>query len=213
MRGAFITLEGTEGVGKSTCLPAVQRLLEAAGHSVLVTREPGGTPLGERIRDWVLDAREEPLSATVEALLMFAARAHHLEQVIRPAIARGLWVVCDRFTDATLAYQGGGRGAERAFLEQLKQGVHGDLEPDLTLLFDAPVEVGLARIADREQDSFEKENHAFFERVRRSYLALAREQPERIRRVDATRPLAQVEADVEALLSEFAARFGQAAHE
>ena len=167
MAGAFVTLEGTEGVGKSTSLAYLEQTLLTAGQRVVVTREPGGTPLGEQIRHWVLEDDHANLSAEIETLLMFAARAQHLDEVIRPALAAGAWVLCDRFTDATIAYQGGGRGAAAGLLESLKGAIQGDLEPDLTFLFDAPVEVGLARIADREPDNFERENHAFFDRVRR----------------------------------------------
>ena len=171
MSGAFITLEGLEGVGKSTCVQAVEDALAAAGHDVVVTREPGGTALGEKIREWVLEGDHRALSAETEALLMFAARAHHLDDVIRPALAEGRWVVCDRFTDATIAYQGGGRRADRGWLDALKAGVQRGLEPDLTLLLDAPVEVGLARISDRDPDHFEREDRAFFERVRAATAA------------------------------------------
>ncbi len=208
MRGAFITLEGLEGVGKSTCLGFVEEALSTAGHSALMTREPGGTPLGERIREWVLDGEHEALSAETEALLMFAARAYHLDQVIRPALAEGRWVVCDRFTDATIAYQGGGRRADLGWLETLKSGVHRDLDPDLTLLLDAPVEVGLARIADRAPDHFERENVEFFERVRSTYLDLARRDPGRIKLIDASQPLPDVETRLADRLNSFLEDFG-----
>jgi dTMP kinase len=202
MRGAFITLEGTEGVGKSTNMQVLQHGVQSAGFEVLTTREPGGTPLGEKIRDWLLDVDSGTVSVQVEILLMFAARAHHLEQVIRPALAAGRWVICDRFSDATVAYQGGGRGADLRFVDQIRRAVHGDLEPDLTLLFDAPVEVGLARISDRETDRFERESHAFFERVRRAYLDLADRFPNRIKLIDATQSAAQVTASVERELAQ-----------
>ena len=203
MSGRFITVEGTEGVGKSTNVSVLQRRLATEGFEVLVTREPGGTQLGEWIRDWLLAEETGHLSSQVEILLMFAARAQHLERVIRPALAGGTWVVCDRFTDATVAYQGGGRGGDIGLIEYLASAIHGDLSPDLTLLFDAPVEVGLSRIAGRPADRFEKEQRDFFERVRRSYLHLATNQPARIKRVDATRPAAQVTADVEQILDDF----------
>ncbi len=196
MSSAFVTLEGIEGVGKSTNLGYLEQRLVAAGQRVVVTREPGGTPLGEDIRRWVLDGDHSNLSAEVEALLMFVARAQHLDQIIRPALADGAWVLCDRFTDATFAYQGGGRGASIEFLEQLKRAVQRDLEPDLTLLFDAPVEVGLERIADRDHDHFEREDRAFFDRVRAAYLELAERYPERIKRIDAAQPLETVKQEL-----------------
>ncbi len=193
---AFVTLEGIEGVGKSTNLGYLEQLLVAAGQKVVVTREPGGTRLGEQIRRWVLEGDHSKLSAEVEALLMFTARAQHLDEVIRPALADGAWVLCDRFTDATIAYQGGGRGAAVELLEQLKRVVQRDLEPDLTLLFDAPVEVGLQRIADRVHDHFEREDRAFFDRVRTAYLELAERYPERIKRIDAAQPLETVKQEL-----------------
>ncbi len=201
MSSAFVTLEGIEGVGKSTNLGYLEQLLVAAGEKVIVTREPGGTRLGEAIRRWVLEGDHSNLSAEVEALLMFAARAQHLEEVIRPALADGAWVLCDRFTDATIAYQGGGRGAAVELLRQLKRAVQLDLEPDLTLLFDAPVEVGLERIADRDHDHFEREDRAFFDRVRTTYLELAERYPERIKRIDAAQPLETVKQELNGHLS------------
>ncbi len=198
---AFVTLEGIEGVGKSTNLGYLEQLLVAAGQKVVVTREPGGTRLGEQIRRWVLEGDHSKLSAEVEALLMFTARAQHLDEVIRPALADGAWVLCDRFTDATIAYQGGGRGAAVELLEQLKRVVQRDLEPDLTLLFDAPVEVGLQRIADRVHDHFEREDRAFFDRVRTAYLELAERYPERIKRIDAAQPLETVKQELSGHLS------------
>ncbi len=201
MSSAFVTLEGIEGVGKSTNLAYLEQLLVAAGEKVVVTREPGGTRLGEQIRQWVLEGGHSDLSAEVEALLMFAARAQHLDEVIRPALADGAWVLCDRFTDATIAYQGGGRGAAIELLEQLKGAVQRDLEPDLTLLFDAPVEVGFERIADRVRDHFEREDRAFFDRVRTTYLELAERYPERIKRIDAAQPLETVKQELSRHLS------------
>ncbi len=201
MSSAFVTLEGIEGVGKSTNLGYLEQLLVAAGEKVVVTREPGGTRLGETIRRWVLEGDHSNLSAEVEALLMFAARAQHLEEVIRPALADGAWVLCDRFTDATIAYQGGGRGAAVELLQQLKRAVQLDLEPDLTLLFDAPVEVGMERIADRDHDHFEREDRAFFDRVRTTYLELAERYPERIKRIDASQPLETVKQELSGHLS------------
>ncbi len=207
MRGAFVTLEGGEGVGKSTNLAFVAEVLRAAGRDVLTTREPGGTPLGERIRNWILEGDHGRLSAEVEALLMFAARAHHLEHVIRPALAAGRWVVCDRFTDATFAYQGGGRGASPGLLRSLHAEVQQGIEPDLTLLLDAPLEVGSGRIAARVPDHFEREQRPFFERVRNAYLKLAAENPVRIRIVDAARPLSAVQTDIAAELDALITRF------
>ncbi len=207
MRGAFITFEGTEGVGKSTLGERALALLDADDRVVIVTREPGGTTLGEQIRHWILDGQHAALSAEVEALLMFAARGYHLDTVIRPALASGHWVLCDRFTDATYAYQGGGRGLSLDVLDTLKDAIQGTLSPDLTILLDAPIEIGLGRIAGREQDHFEREDHAFFERVRRCYLDLAAREPERFRIIDATRPLEEVWARVQDELKSFVAQF------
>ncbi len=208
MRGAFVTLEGIEGVGKTTSLEAVRETLARHGVPVRVTREPGGTVLGERLRDLVLHGdRTEPLSGETEALLMFAARAQHLSLVIEPALERGEWVVCDRFTDATFAYQGGGRGVDDAFLECLRDGVQRGLEPDLTLLLDAPVEVGRARIAARAHDHFERERLEFFERVRQAYLRLAERHPARIKVIDAAQPQNAVAREIGAALGRFAAEW------
>jgi len=201
MGNAFVTLEGTEGVGKSTNLAYLEQLLVAAGHEVVVTREPGGTPLGEKIRRWVLLEEHAGLSAEVEALLMFAARAQHLDEVIRPALAAGAWVLCDRFTDATIAYQGGGRGADPDLLAALTRAVQRDLEPDLTLLFDAPVEIGFERISNRAPDNFEREERAFFDRVRAAYLALAERQPQRIKKIDAAQSLQAVQQELSSHLA------------
>ncbi len=207
MRGAFITLEGGEGVGKSTNLAFVADTLRVAGRDVLTTREPGGTPFGERVRSWILEGDHGRLSAEVEALLMFAARAQHLEKVIRPALAAGRWVVCDRFTDATFAYQGGGRGVSLALLRSLRAEIQQGLEPDLTLLLDAPLDVGSGRIATRVPDHFEREQRPFFERVRNTYLQLAAQNPARIRIVDAAQPLSAVQKRIAVELDELAARF------
>ena len=196
--GAFISLEGVEGVGKSTNVAFTADAVRRAGHDVVTTREPGGTALGERVREWILNGDHGKLSAEIETLLMFAARARHLDEVIRPALAAGRWVVCDRFTDATIAYQGGGRGASRTLLDSLKAEIQKGLEPDLTLLLDAPLEVGASRIGDRKPDHFEREQRPFFERVRAAYLALAAQYPQRIKMIDAAVPLAQVQAQIEA---------------
>ena len=209
MRGAFVTLEGGEGVGKSTNLALVVAHLEARGVGVVATREPGGTPLGETIRAWILDGEHGALSAEVEALLMFAARARHLDTVIRPALAAGKWVVCDRFTDATFAYQGGGRGADIRLLDALETGVQRGLEPDLTLLLDAPLEIGRGRIAARTPDHFEREQAPFFERVRRAYLERAQRDPKRIRVVDAAGALEQVQAAIIQELDTLLESFGK----
>jgi dTMP kinase len=193
MRGCFVTLEGIEGAGKSTLIASLAERLRLHGHEPVVTREPGGTPLAEQIRRTVLERGSERLSAEAETLLMFAARAVHLDNLVRPALARGAWVLCDRFTDATRAYQGGGRGIDAALIESLAQAVHGDLAPDLTLLLDLPVEAGLQRARARSgaaADRFEGETLQFFERVRAAYLALARWEPHRFRVLDATLPAA-----------------------
>lgn len=200
--GRFITLEGIEGAGKSTVARYVKEWLEARGLSVVLTREPGGTPLAERVRELVLKAEGEPLPPSAELLLMFAARSIHLANLIRPALARGDWVICDRFTDATRAYQGAGRGLDPAQVESLAQLVHADLVPDLTLLLDLPVEVGLARALARRgpADRFEQERGPFFERVRAAYLQMARAESARFRVVDAGRDLSQVQGSVAAAL-------------
>ena len=209
MRGAFITLEGGEGVGKSTSLAFVATYLESRGVAVLTTREPGGTPLGETIRRWILEGDHGALSAEVEALLMFAARAQHLDAVIRPALAAGRWIVCDRFSDATFAYQGGGRGADARLLEALETGVQHGLAPDLTLLLDAPPEVGRGRIAARVPDHFERERAPFFERVRRAYLDRAQRDPKRIKVIDAAAALDRVQGDMLRELDKLIEAFGR----
>ena len=200
--GRFITLEGTEGVGKSTNLRQVVECLELAGLSVVVTREPGGTPLAEEIRQMLLDVREESMANMTELLLVFAARAQHLDQLIKPALAAGNWVVCDRFTDATYAYQGGGRGFDTGMIGQLENLVQGHLRPDLTLYLDVPVEIAAARIADREHDRFEREQSAFFNKVRNSYLKLA-EVESRIRVIDAGQELSAVQHDVRLIVNDY----------
>lgn len=202
--GRFITVEGIEGGGKSSNIPYIRRLLEDAGIEVILTREPGGTVLGEEIRGLLLDHRHDGMAADSELLLMFAARAEHLARVIRPALAAGKWVLCDRFTDATYAYQGGGREVGLARVETLARWVHADLNPALTLLFDLPVEAGLARAGRRAAaDRFEKEEVAFFERVRATYLELARREPGRYRIIDASPPLAQVQASIDEVIDQW----------
>lgn len=202
-RGRFITLEGIEGAGKSTVAQRVAGWLANRGLPARLTREPGGTPLAERIRQIALDHGPEPLSPVTETLLMFAARALHVQGVIVPALARGEWVICDRFTDATRAYQGSGRGVEAALIERLAQSVHPRLTPDCTLLLDLPVAAGLARAKRRSgsgADRFESETLDFFERVRSGYLALARAEPGRFRVIDAVQPLEAIERSVVGIL-------------
>jgi dTMP kinase len=207
VRGGFISLEGIEGVGKSTNLAFVADTVRSAGHDVVTTREPGGTELGETVREWILNGDHGQLSADIEALLMFAARARHLEQVIRPGLAAGKWVVCDRFTDATFAYQGGGRGASPELLAGLRTEIQRGLEPDLTLLLDAPLDIGTSRIANRTPDHFEREQRPFFERVRNAYLSLAAANPTRIKLIDASRPLDQVQRQIEEHVRSLLAQF------
>jgi dTMP kinase len=185
--GRFISLEGIEGAGKSTLARALQATLTERGLGVTLTREPGGTPLAERLRTLVLERGAEHISAEAETLLMFAARALHVENLIRPALGRGEWVICDRFTDATRAYQGAGRGVDAALIERLAETVHGNLWPHRTLLLDLPVETGLTRARRRSAagDRFEDEDLRFFERVRARYLALAAAEPGRVRVLEA----------------------------
>jgi dTMP kinase len=201
VNGLFVTLEGPEGAGKSTNREYLAERLRDAGLRVLLTREPGGTPLAERIRELLLTPSDEPMVSDTELLLMFAARAQHLAQVIRPALAQGQIVLCDRFTDATYAYQGGGRGVSAARIATLETFVQGELRPALTLLFDLPVDIGLARAAARGRlDRFEQEGREFFEAVRQAYLQRAAQAPERYRIIDAAQPLAQVQQALDALL-------------
>jgi dTMP kinase len=196
MPGRFITLEGIDGAGKSTHLAAIADQLQQRGAMVCMTREPGGTALGERLRTMLLDPALE-VSIETEALLMFAARHEHLNRLIRPALQRGEWVVCDRFTDATFAYQGAGRGVNLRRLEELERWVHGDLQPDLTLYFDLPTGVARARLdAARSADRFEREQTEFFERVRQGYLDRARRFPGRFRVIDSAAPISQVQCAV-----------------
>lgn len=207
MRGLFITLEGPEGAGKSTNRDYLATRLREQGIDVLLTREPGGTPLAERVRELLLAPSEEPMAADTELLLVFAARAQHLAQVIRPALARGAVVLCDRFTDATYAYQGGGRGLSEARIEVLENFVQDTLRPDLTLVFDLPVEVGLARAAARGRlDRFEQEGQAFFEAVRQTYLRRASLQPQRYYILDAAQSLAGVQQALDNLLPQLLER-------
>ncbi len=203
----FITLEGIEGVGKSTHLERMREQLAATGRGVVVTREPGGTALAEQIRDAILQHDSEPVSSMGELLLMFGARALHLDNLIRPALARGDWVLCDRFTDATYAYQGRGRGLGRERIRTLERWVVGDCLPRLTLLLDAPVEIALARAGCRNEslggtDRFEGETVAFFHRVRDEYLRIAAREPGRVRVIDATASVEQVAEELARILGE-----------
>jgi len=201
--GRFITLEGIEGAGKSTVARIVCDWLQARGTTVRLTREPGGTPLAERVRQVVLERGSEQLSPATETLLMFSARGIHLENLIRPALAAGEWVVCDRFTDATRAYQGAGRGVSMELIETLAKAVQGNVWPDCTLLLDVPPAVGLARARQRSglaADRFEAEKEEFFERVRAAYLDLARVEPHRVHLVNAAVALPEVARQVVAVL-------------
>ena len=201
MRGRFITIEGGEGAGKSTMMSRVAKWLESAGHRVVRTREPGGTDLAEKLREILLDRNNISLSDLAELLLVFAARAQHLAELIRPALARGDWVLCDRFTDATWAYQGGGRGLPRDEIASLEAIVHGDLQPDLTLLLDLPVELGMRRAARRSQaDRFEQESTLFFKQVRDAYLERAEAAPERFAVIDASRNMDEVWSQIDSVL-------------
>lgn len=210
-RGKLITIEGGEGVGKSTQIAALRDYLSTRGLSVVVTREPGGTPRAERIRELLLERSAEPMPPTCELLLMFAARATHLANVIEPALARGEWVVCDRFTDATYAYQGGGRGMDVQHIATLEQLVQGSLQPDLTLLLDAPLDVSAARAQERNAvsgaiDRFEREQRDFFERVRSGYLQRARAEPDRFAVIDASGARDTVAAAIRKTLDAFLGR-------
>jgi len=201
--GKFITLEGTEGVGKTTNLEFIKEKLIEAGVKLTVSREPGGTPLAEELREMLLHKREESVDSTAELLMVFAARAQHLNQVIKPALARGEWVLCDRFTDATYAYQGAGRGLSVATIESLEQLVQKELRPDLTILLDIDVETGLARAGQRAAlDRFESEEVEFFHRVRNGYQARVQQAPERYRVINAGQDLVGVQRDIDMVLAE-----------
>lgn len=205
-RGRFITVEGIEGAGKSSNLEFIRHRLEEAGREVLFTREPGGTPLGEEIRELLLGHKHVGMADDTELLLMFAARAEHLEQKIRPALEAGIWVLCDRFTDASYAYQGGGRGIDRERIAGLENWVQGELRPDLTLLLDLPVEIGLERAGRRsDPDRFEQEQVHFFERVRNAYLEIAWKEAGRVKVIDASRPLYEVQARIADVLQDYLA--------
>jgi dTMP kinase len=202
-RGKFITVEGIEGVGKSTNVSFMQAAIEARGLQVLTTREPGGTPMAEQIRGLLLDHGNEPVPDIVELLLMFAARALHVNNVIKPALDENVWVICDRFTDTSRAYQGAGRGFPLSDIDRLADWVHADLQPDLTVLLDAPVKIGIGRAGQRgEPDRIETEKADFFGRARDCYLSLAAAEPERFAVVDANRKLDAVRATVEKLMND-----------
>jgi dTMP kinase len=196
----FISFEGIDGAGKSTHIGFVARYLSARGITVVTTREPGGTPLGEKLRDLLL---HETMHLETEALLMFASRREHIAQLIAPALARGEWVISDRFSDASFAYQGGGRGLDRGKMETLEHWVHADLQPDLTLLFDVPLAVARARLdATRALDKFEQEQQHFFEATRAEYLRRAAQFPQRFRVIDSTRTIAEIEAELAQILAQ-----------
>ena len=199
MKPKFITLEGIDGAGKSTHLDWLAETIRHAGHQVVVTREPGGTPLGEMLRDILLG---QPMDIETEALLMFASRREHLAKVILPALHEGKWVISDRFTDASFAYQGGGRGLAESRLEVLESWVHQGFQPDMTLLFDVPLEVSHERLSlNTSLDRFEREELEFFDRVRQAYLQRARKYPERIRVVDSSRSIPVIQAELGTLLA------------
>jgi dTMP kinase len=197
-RGKFITLEGIDGAGKSTHIGGIAGLLRGRGKDVVVTREPGGTALGEKLRALILS---QPMHIETETLLMFAARREHIAQVIAPALAAGRWVLSDRFTDATYAYQGAGRGMPAAKIAALERWVQDGLHPDLTVVFDAPVEVALARLSQSRTDRFEREDRGFFERVRAGYLERAAADPRRVRVMDSSRSLPEVRKEIEDIIS------------
>lgn len=204
MRGKFITIEGTEGVGKTTNIQFIQNWLESKQLAYLCTREPGGTPLAEQIRELLLAPREELVCDTAELLLMFAGRAQHLNQVIEPALTEGAWVLCDRFTDATYAYQGAGRGMGTSLIAELELIVQGSLRPDLTLILDIPVELGLKRASERsDPDRFEQEKTEFFDLVRNGYLDIARKHSDRCVVIDASQPLELVQRELTIALEAF----------
>lgn len=204
MRGKFITIEGTEGVGKTTNIEFIQSWMNGKQLTFGTTREPGGTPLAEQIRELLLAPREESVCSTAELLMVFAARAQHLNQVIEPMLSEGAWVLCDRFTDATYAYQGAGRHMRDDLIRDLELMVQGSLQPDLTLILDIPVQVGLARASERSTpDRFELEQVEFFERVRNRYLQIAQDNPQRCVVIDASRSLEGVQAQIADTLEQF----------
>ena len=197
IHGKFITLEGIEGVGKTTNIAFIKEHLEDHGINVLQTREPGGTELAEKIRNLLLEKHDEDISNETELLMMFAARAQHIKNVIHPALVQGTWVICDRFTEATYAYQGGGRNMNVSTISWLENLIQGEFRPDLTLLLDAPIDVGLKRANDRaELDRFESEEFDFFKKVRTVYLLLAEQNPQRIKIINANQSLSAVKKDI-----------------
>jgi len=201
-KGKFITLEGGEGVGKSTNLSFIKQLLEDQGLTVVTTREPGGTAFAENIRQLLLQNQQEVVAETTELLLMFAARAQHIEQVIKPALLQGSWVLCDRFTDSTFAYQGGGRGMDTRVIEWLEENVQADIKPELTLLLDAPIAVGMDRANKRgELDRFELEKNEFFEKVRATFLLRAANNPQVIKTINAAQTLDKVQAEITVVIN------------
>ena len=208
MRGKFITIEGTEGVGKTTNMAFIKSWLEAKKLSYISTREPGGTPLAEQVRELLLAPRAELVCSASELLLMFAGRAQHIDQVIEPALAEGRWILCDRFTDATYAYQGAGRKMGSDLIAELEILVQGSLRPDLTLILDIPVDIGLKRASARsDPDRFELEQVEFFERVRRGYLGIAEQDPDRCKLIDASQSLEQVQSQIASVLETFYVSF------
>ena len=208
MRGKFITIEGSEGVGKTTNMAFIKGWLEAKKLSYISTREPGGTPLAEQVRELLLAPRAELVCSASELLLMFAGRAQHIDQVIEPALAGGRWILCDRFTDATYAYQGAGRKMGSDLIAELEILVQGSLRPDLTLILDIPVDIGLKRASARsDPDRFELEQVEFFERVRRGYLGIAEQDPDRCKLIDASQSLEQVQSQIAHVLETFYVSF------
>jgi dTMP kinase len=208
MRGKFITIEGSEGVGKTTNMAFIKGWLEAKKLSYISTREPGGTPLAEQVRELLLAPRAELVCSASELLLMFAGRAQHIDQVIEPALAGGRWILCDRFTDATYAYQGAGRKMGSDLIAELEILVQGSLRPDLTLILDIPVDIGLKRASARsDPDRFELEQVEFFERVRRGYLGIAEQDPDRCKLIDASQSLEQVQSQIANVLETFYVSF------
>lgn len=204
MLGKFITLEGGEGCGKSTNIKFIEQLLIAQGISVVLTREPGGTVLAENIRQLLLDKGQEKISEQTELLMMFAARAQHIKHVIQPALQQGIWVLCDRFTDSSYAYQGGGRDMDSSAIAWLENFSQNNIRPDLTLLLDVPVDLGMARAKKRgDLDRFELEKMEFFNKVRRCFLEIAVQQPERVKVVDAAQELSEVQGDITQLMQKF----------
>lgn len=203
-RGKFLTIEGQDGAGKSTNINVIEAFLEQQGINYIKSREPGGTPFGETLREVLLNSNDEKIGDAAELLVIFAARAQHIEQVIEPALAKGQWVLCDRFTDATYAYQGFGRGLDLSLIKQLESNIQKSLRPDLTILLDLPVEVGETRAGQRSSpDRFEQQKQAFKQKVRDGYIQLASEQPERIKVVDAARDIPAVASSIQSILSTF----------